>query len=83
MTQNHQQASNDTAPQSFINAKILQSLSHIHAQNAQIAQKIDKLEHTVTAKATKAGAVAGAIAGTATSGLFTVGMEIIKAKFGG
>ncbi|STZ63915.1 Uncharacterised protein [Moraxella lacunata] len=73
----------DQATQQAINAKILSSLDSIHNQNRQIAQKIDDLEQSVTKKATVAGAIAGAVAGTATSGMFSIGMEIVKAKFGG
>lgn len=76
--------------QDKINDEILSSLHDILQQNRQIIQKIDaqnaridSLEYHITKKATTAGAVAGAIAGTATSGMFTIGMEIIKAKFGG
>ena len=73
----------DQEVQQAVNAKILSSLDSIHNQNRQIAQKIDDLEKNVTKKATFAGAIAGAVAGTATSGQFTIGMEIVKAKFGG
>lgn len=72
--------------QDKINDEILSSLHDILQQNRQIIQKIDaqnaridSLEYHITKKAT----IAGAIAGTATSGMFTIGMEIIKAKFGG
>lgn len=76
--------------QDKINAEILSSLHDILGQNRQIIQKIDEqnsridnLESTIAKKATIAGAIAGAVAGTATSGLFTIGMEIVKAKLGG
>lgn len=76
--------------QDQINAEILSSLHDILGQNRKIIEKIDEqngridnLEHSVTKKATTAGAIAGAVAGTATSGLFTIGMEIVKAKLGG
>lgn len=45
--------------------------------------RIDNLESTIAKKATTAGAIAGAVAGGATSGVFVVAMEIVKAKFGG
>ena len=73
----------DQEVQQAVNAKILSSLDSIHNQNRQIAQKIDDLEKSVTKKATFAGAISGAVAGTATSGMFNIGMEIVKAKFGG
>lgn len=76
--------------QDIINQQILSSLYNILGQNRQIIQKIDEqniridhLESTVTKKATVVGAVSGAVAGATTSGIFVVGMEIIKAKFGG
>lgn len=72
--------------QDQINAEILSSLHDILGQNRQIIAKIDEqnsridhLEQTVAKKAT----IAGVVAGTATSSIFMVGMEIIKAKFGG
>lgn len=69
------------------NRKIVQAIdsqrTHFDTEMEQVKQKIDDLEQTVTKKATTAGAIAGAMAGTATSGLFTIGMEIVKAKFGG
>lgn len=76
--------------QDQINDEILSSLHDILGQNRQIIKKIDEqngridnLENTVTKKATTAGAVAGAVAGGATSGVFMIAMEIVKAKFGG
>ncbi len=76
--------------QTPINKQILSSLHDILGQNRQILQKIDEqngridhLEQTVNKKATLYGALSGAIAGTASSGVFTVAMELIKAKFGG
>lgn len=69
------------------NRKIVEAIdsqrTHFDGQMHQVKQKIDDLEQTVTKKATVAGAIAGAVAGTATSGLFSIGMEIVKAKFGG
>lgn len=83
----------DVDSQTIINQKILTSLHDIHKQNQAIAKKIgeqnadivariDHLEQSVTKKATIAGAMAGAIAGVATSGVFSIGMEFVKAKFG-
>lgn len=69
------------------NRKIVEAIdsqrTHFDAEMEQVKQKIDDLEQTVTKKATTAGAIAGTVAGTATSSIFMVGMEIIKAKFGG
>ncbi|MDO4897070.1 MAG: hypothetical protein Q3971_06880 [Moraxella sp.] len=69
------------------NRKIVEAIdsqrTHFDDEMHQVKQKIDHLEQTITKKATTAGAIAGAVAGTATSSIFMVGMEIIKAKFGG
>lgn len=69
------------------NRKIVEAISgqrtHFDGQMHQVKQKIDDLEKSVTKKATFAGAIAGAVAGTATSGMFNIGMEIVKAKLGG
>lgn len=80
--------------QDVINQKILAILHEIRiehqenadkiiAQKAEIIERIDDLEESVTKKATIAGAVAGAIAGAASSGVYSIGMEFVKAKFGG
>lgn len=69
------------------NRKIVEAIggqrTHFDGQMHQVKQKIDDLEQTVTKKATVAGAIAGAVASTATSGMFNIGMEIVKAKLGG
>lgn len=62
-----------------MNDKIIRALDDIQAQNSEIVAKIDNLEHTVTKKATTAGAISGAIAG----GIISVGVEFIKLKLGG
>lgn len=76
--------------QDKINAEILSSLHDILGQNRQIIQKIDEqnsriddLEQNLTKKATIAGALAGFVGGTTGCGVFVLGMEIVKAKFGG
>lgn len=69
----HQQKQDD------MNEQILSSLESIHEQNQQIYQKIEDLEHTVTKKATIAGAIAGGLSGA----IISTGIELIKMKFGG
>lgn len=69
----HQQKQDD------MNEQILSSLESIHEQNQQIYQKIEDLEHTVTKKATIAGAIAGGLSGA----IISTGIELIKLKFGG
>lgn len=58
--------------------KILKLVQEIHAQNERMLARVDELERT----ATKRGAVAGAVAGSITGGIMTVGIELIRAKFG-
>lgn len=59
--------------------ELLTLVREIHANTAHMNEKIDKLERT----ATRRGAVAGAVAGSITGTIMTVGIELIKAKFGG
>lgn len=63
--------------------QMMKVLGDIHEQNSEIVTKIDNLEKTVTKKASIAGAVAGAITGSISGGVMGVGVELIKAKFGG
>lgn len=79
-----------TPNQAQINNEILSSLHDILTQNRKIIAKIDvqntridSLEHTLTKKATIAGALAGTLAGGSAGGVMVIAMEIIKAKFGG
>lgn len=72
-----------TDKQDKINEQIIQSLSDIKTQNSQIHEKIDALDAKLTKKATVAGAVAGAVTGSVTSSMVSVGIELIRAKFGG
>lgn len=58
--------------------EILRLLKDIHQQNERMLARVDELERT----ATKRGAVAGAVAGSITGGIMTVGIELLKAKFG-
>lgn len=61
------------------NQEIMCLLREIHAQNKQLIARIDELEQT----ATKRGAIAGAVAGSFSGAIISIGLEIIKAKFGG
>lgn len=61
------------------NGEMMRLLMEIHAQNAQMLVRIDELEQT----ATKRGAIAGAVAGSFSGAIMTIGIELIKAKFGG
>lgn len=59
--------------------EIMALLRDIHAQNTEMLARVDELEKS----ATKRGAVAGAVAGGITGSILTVGIELIKLKFGG
>lgn len=61
------------------NGEMMRLLMEIHAQNAQMLVRIDELEQT----ATKRGAIAGAVAGSFSGAIMAIGIELIKAKFGG
>ncbi len=62
---------------------ILAKLDDIKQETHEVNQKFDELEQHLTKKAVLAGGVAGAVSGTLTSGFFSFGMEVIKAKLGG
>ncbi len=62
---------------------ILTKLDDIKQETHEVNQKIDDLEQHLTKKAMVAGGIAGAVSGTLTSGFFSFGMEVIKAKLGG
>ncbi len=62
---------------------ILAKLDDIKQEVHEVNNKVDELESKITKKAMLAGAVSGAVTGTATSGFFTLGIEMIKAKYGG
>lgn len=65
------------------NEQVIGTLKDIKAQNNDVLAKIDKLEATLTKKATLAGAMAGAVSGGVTGTVLTVGLELLKAKLGG
>lgn len=69
--------------QTRFNERVITTLQDIQSQNNEVLDKIDKLETTLTKKATMAGAMAGAISGGITSTVLTVGLELLKAKLGG
>ncbi|MDO4434860.1 MAG: hypothetical protein Q4B71_00395 [Cardiobacteriaceae bacterium] len=61
------------------NPEIMRLLREIHGQQQQLLNRIDELEQT----ATRRGAVAGGVAGSISGAMVTIGIEMIKAKFGG
>ena len=63
--------------------EVMALLSDIHRQNEGIAERFDTLEQNVTKRAQMAGAMAGAFSGGVGGAVVTVGIEFIKAKFGG
>lgn len=62
---------------------VLQLLGDIHEQNQMMMTKFDALESTVTRRAQAAGAMSGAFTGGVGGAVVTIGIELIKAKFGG
>lgn len=58
-------------------------LNQIHQQNIQLFDKIGNLEQGMTKKASVAGAIAGAFTGSVSASVIGVGIELLKAKFGG
>lgn len=86
----NKQATFSEQEQAYINTEILSSLQDILEQNRKIIEKIDEqngridnLEHSVTKKATTAGAISGAVAGGVSCGLVMACMEFVKSQFGG
>lgn len=65
------------------NEQVISTLKDIKTQNNDVLAKIDKLETTLTKKATMAGAMAGAVSGGITGTVVSVGLELLKAKLGG
>lgn len=59
--------------------EIIALLHEIRSQNVKMLNRVDELERT----ATKRGAIAGAVAGTISGAVISVGIELIKLKFGG
>ncbi len=62
---------------------IINKLDEIKQDTQQVNQKIDDLEQHLTKKAMVAGGIAGAVSGTLSSSFFSLGIEMIKAKYGG
>ncbi len=57
--------------------------SDIAKETHEVNQKIDDLEQHLTKKAIIAGGIAGTVSGTLSSSFFSLGIEMIKAKYGG
>ena len=80
----HQQ---DTAPmpqaQTDAPDEVMQLLGDIKSQNETMIQQFDALETNISKRATMAGAMAGAFTGGVGGTVVSVGIELIKAKFGG
>lgn len=62
---------------------IVLMLHDIHQQNTQMLGKVDDLEEKIAKRAVVAGGIAGALSGGIGGTVVTVGIELIKAKFGG
>lgn len=63
--------------------EVVQLLCDIKAQNQTMMQQFDTLETNISKRATMAGAMAGAFTGGVGGTVVSVGIELIKAKFGG
>lgn len=63
--------------------EVLVLLSDIHRQNQTMMSRFDALESNVTKRAQAAGAMTGAFTGGIGGAVVTIGIEFIKAKFGG
>lgn len=63
--------------------QILAILSDIKSQNETMMTQFDTLETNISKRATMAGAMAGAFTGGVGGTVVSVGIELIKAKFGG
>lgn len=68
----------DTAQEAPM-AEMLRLMQEIHAQNVQLLNRIDTLEREQARKAIALG-FGGGMAG---GGIVSVGIELIRAKFGG
>ena len=63
--------------------EVIQLLGDIKTQNQTMMQQFDTLETNISKRATMAGAMAGAFTGGVGGTVVSVGIELIKAKFGG
>lgn len=63
--------------------EVIQLLGDIKTQNQTMMQQFDTLETNIGKRATMAGAMAGAFTGGVGGTVVSVGIELIKAKFGG
>lgn len=63
--------------------EVVQLLGDIKAQNQTMMNQFDALETNISKRATMAGAMAGAFTGGVGGTVVSIGIELIKAKFGG
>lgn len=63
--------------------EVVKLLGDIKSQNEQMMTQFDALETNISKRATMAGAMAGAFTGGVGGTVVSVGIELIKAKFGG
>ncbi len=64
-------------------SEVVQLLGDIKAQNQTMMSQFDALETNISKRATMAGAMAGAFTGGVGGTVVSLGIELIKAKFGG
>lgn len=63
--------------------EVMQLLGDIKAQNETLMTQFDTFEANIGKRATMAGAMAGAFTGGVSGTVVSLGIELIKAKFGG
>lgn len=79
----NQQAATQSADASDTPSEVVQLLGDIKAQNQTMMSQFDALETNISKRATMAGAMAGAFTGGVGGTVVSLGIELIKAKFGG
>lgn len=72
-----------TEPERNPDYEIMSLLTDIHEQNQTMLTQFDELEGKISRRATAAGAMAGAFTGGISGTVISVGIELIKAKWGG
>ncbi len=79
----NQQAATQSVDASDAPSEVVKLLGDIKAQNQTMMSQFDALETNISKRATMAGAMAGAFTGGVGGTVVSLGIELIKAKFGG
>lgn len=78
----NQQATPTSTDTADVPNEVVQLLGDIKAQNQTMMSQFDALETNISKRATMAGAMAGAFTGGVGGTVVSLGIELIKAKFG-